>query len=49
LDSRFRGNYHGGFPTTEHEHFRDFLSATQDSMHVGGGLKSALKEKGAVF
>jgi len=49
LDSRFRGNCHGGFPTTEYENFRDFPSAAQDSLHVGGGLKSALKEKGAVF
>jgi len=25
------------------------LPVAQDSMHVGGGLKSALKEKGAIF
>jgi len=49
LDSRFRGNCHGGFPTTEYENFRDFPSAAQDSMHVGDGLKSARKEKRAVF
>jgi len=47
--SRFRGNCHGGFPITEYENFRDFPSAAQDYLHVGGGLKSALKEKGAVF
>jgi len=47
--SCFGGNCHGGFPTTEYENFRDFPSAAQDSMHVGGGMKSALKEQGAVF
>ncbi len=39
MDRLFRGNVHGGFPTTKHENSCAWLSVARSSAPLQGGLK----------